>query len=69
MLGEEQWNWLEAQLKKPAQVSIIVSSIQVISWEKKEWNAGEICLTNVRKLSISLPKNAQEVFLRRCPLW
>ncbi|MBU3666442.1 MAG: alkaline phosphatase family protein [Chthoniobacterales bacterium] len=38
MLGEEQWKWLEAQLKIPAEIRIIVSSIQVISdengWEK-----------------------------------
>lgn len=34
LLGEAQWNWLEEELKKPAEVRIIVSSIQVISWEK-----------------------------------
>ncbi|MFK7788073.1 MAG: alkaline phosphatase D family protein [Phycisphaeraceae bacterium] len=34
MLGEDQWNWLEKQLKKEADVRLIVSSIQVISWEK-----------------------------------
>lgn len=30
-LGEEQWKWLEEQLKKPAEVRLLVSSIQVIS--------------------------------------
>jgi len=30
-LGAEQWKWLEAQLKKPAEVRFLVSSIQVIS--------------------------------------
>ncbi|BDI60572.1 alkaline phosphatase D family protein [Qipengyuania nanhaisediminis] len=40
MLGEEQWRWLEAELAKPADLRILVSSIQVItdahdyeSWE------------------------------------
>jgi alkaline phosphatase D len=38
MLGEAQWKWLEEQLRIPAQVRIIVSSIQVVpedhGWEK-----------------------------------
>ncbi len=38
ILGDEQWRWLEKQLQIPAQVRIIVSSIQVIPdqhcWEK-----------------------------------
>ena len=31
MLGEEQWQWLRAELEKPADVRLIVSSIQVIA--------------------------------------
>jgi len=31
MLGAEQWIWLEGELKKPADVRLIVSSIQVLS--------------------------------------
>ena len=31
MLGEAQWNWLEQQLKKPAEVRILVSSIQCVA--------------------------------------
>ena len=31
LLGEEQWTWLERQLKRPAEIRIIGSSIQVIS--------------------------------------
>lgn len=31
VLGQEQWTWLEAQLKQPADLRIIVSSIQVLS--------------------------------------
>ncbi|MSR60623.1 MAG: alkaline phosphatase family protein [Planctomycetaceae bacterium] len=34
ILGAEQWKWLEAQLKEPAEVRIIASSIQVIADEK-----------------------------------
>jgi alkaline phosphatase D len=38
MLGEEQWQWLEAELQKPADLRIIGSSIQLVSqehrWEK-----------------------------------
>jgi alkaline phosphatase D len=30
-LGDEQWKWLEEQLKKPAEVRLLVSSIQVVS--------------------------------------
>ena len=33
MLGEEQWQWLEAALREPAQVRLIVSSIQVAAIE------------------------------------
>jgi len=38
LLGAEQWHWLEEQLRKPSEIRIIVSSIQVIAedhrWEK-----------------------------------
>ena len=38
MLGTDQWKWLEEQLRLPARVRIIASSIQVVSedhdWEK-----------------------------------
>ncbi|MEO1497699.1 MAG: alkaline phosphatase D family protein [Planctomycetota bacterium] len=33
LLGEPQWEWLEAQLNKPAAVRIIASSIQVVPSE------------------------------------
>lgn len=35
ILGEEQWQWLEAQLKQPANIRFIVSSIQLIADEPK----------------------------------
>jgi alkaline phosphatase D len=31
MLGESQWAWLKEELKKPAEVRLLVSSIQVLS--------------------------------------
>lgn len=31
MLGEKQWNWLERQLKQPAELRIIASSIQCVA--------------------------------------
>lgn len=38
MLGEEQWKWFEEQLKKPAEVRLIGSSVQAVHdehpWEK-----------------------------------
>jgi alkaline phosphatase D len=38
VLGEEQWKWLEARLKEPADVRIVASSIQLVAdehgWEK-----------------------------------
>ncbi len=37
MLGEEQWQWLEAELKKPSAIKIIASSLQLLpeftGWE------------------------------------
>lgn len=33
MLGDVQWKWLEEQLKKPAELRLLVSSIQVVSDE------------------------------------
>jgi alkaline phosphatase D len=32
-LGDEQWKWLEEQLRKPAEVRLLASSIQVVSDE------------------------------------
>lgn len=38
MLGEAQWQWLEAQLKQPAQIRLIYSGIQILAeghgWER-----------------------------------
>ncbi len=39
LLGEAQWQWLEAQLKKPAEIRLIGSSTQVVADQKAmdEW--------------------------------
>lgn len=38
MLGEEQWEWLERQLMAPAEIRLLVSSVQVLAeghgWER-----------------------------------
>jgi alkaline phosphatase D len=38
MLGETQWDWLEARLREPAELRLVVSSIQVLAeghgWER-----------------------------------
>jgi alkaline phosphatase D len=33
VLGPDQWNWLEGELKRPAELRLLVSSIQVVSEE------------------------------------
>lgn len=40
VLGESQWTWLEEQLKQPAEVRIIASSIQFVSEEHRFENWG-----------------------------
>ena len=39
LLGETQWDWLEQQLKQPAEIRLVVSSTQVVSDQKAmdEW--------------------------------
>ncbi len=39
MLGEEQWKWLEAELRKPAEVRIIMTSTQFV-WSSTGMNSG-----------------------------
>lgn len=52
MLGEAQWQWLEAQLKQPADLRLIVSSVQVIveghGWEG--WHNFPVEQTRLRQL-------------------
>ena len=45
MLGDAQWTWLEAQLRKPADLRLLASSIQVLAedhgWERWGYLSGE----------------------------
>ena len=42
LLGEAQWKWLDQQLQVPADLRIIASSIQVLSFEKGMENWGNV---------------------------
>ena len=42
LLGEDQWKWLETQLQIPADLRIIASSIQMLSYEKGMENWGNV---------------------------
>ena len=62
-LGEEQWTWLEEELKKPAEVRLIVSSTQVIPDQKgmDEW--GNFPLERQRLFDLVAKTNANGVIL------
>lgn len=49
MLGEAQWDWLEEELKKPADLRLLVSSVQVIS-EGHGWEAWKMLPTERDRL-------------------
>ena len=49
MLGEAQWRWLEAELKKPADLRLLVSSIQVLA-EGHGWEAWRTLPTERERL-------------------
>lgn len=63
MLGDVQWQWLEAQLRQPAELRFIVSSIQVLTeghgWER--W--GLFPLERQRLFDVITRTNAQGVVL------
>lgn len=62
-LGEEQWAWLEEELKKPAEVRLIGSSTQVIPNQKgmDEW--GNFPLERQRLFDLVAKTNANGVIL------
>jgi alkaline phosphatase D len=63
MLGEEQWAWLAGELKKPARLRLLVSSIQVLSddhgWEK--W--GNFPLERERLLQLLASSKAEGLII------
>lgn len=63
ILGEEQWKWLEAELKKPANIRFIVSSIQVIADEPRFEKWGNFPKERQRLLNLIEKSNAQNVFI------
>ncbi|HEY8241013.1 MAG TPA: alkaline phosphatase D family protein, partial [Kiritimatiellia bacterium] len=52
MLGDEQWTWLEAQLREPAELRLLVSSIQVLSNEHHWERWGELPRERERLLEL-----------------
>lgn len=48
MLGEDQWRWLAGELRRPAEVRIIASSIQVIAEDHKWEKWGNLPLEQAR---------------------
>lgn len=63
ILGEKQWQWLAEELRKPAAIRIIASSLQVIS-ESSGWEAWAV-FPDERKRLFALLKQAEQkaVFL------
>ena len=52
MLGAEQWKWLEAQLKQPAEVRLLASSVQLVPEEHPYEKWGNFPLERKRLLDL-----------------
>jgi alkaline phosphatase D len=63
ILGAEQWAWLEAQLQKPADLRIIVSSIQIISAEHPYEKWENIPAERKRFIDLLKKTNAKRVVI------
>ncbi len=57
MLGEEQWRWLEGELAKPAEMRLLVSSIQVLS-DAHLWEGWELMPRERERLYATLAARA-----------
>ena len=62
LLGTEQWQWLAQQLKEPADVRIIVSSIQVVAYEHRWENWNNMPHERDALYSLIKQSNAENVF-------
>jgi alkaline phosphatase D len=62
MLGEKQWQWLEAELKKPAALRLIGSSLQVLS-RGTGWEAWEYFPQDCARLEKAIGDAGNVVFL------
>lgn len=63
LLGEEQWQWLEKQLLKPANLRIIVSSIQFVAENHRFEKWGNFPKEKERFLQLLKKTNAKNVFI------
>lgn len=63
ILGENQWEWLEAQLKRPANVRFIVSSIQFIANDPKYEKWGNFPQERERLLNLIKKTRAKNVII------
>lgn len=63
ILGHRQWRWLEQELLKPADLRIIVSSIQIISDQHRFEKWSNIPLERQRFLNLLKKTNSKRVVL------
>lgn len=63
ILGAQQWAWLEAQLNKPADLRIIVSSIQIISAEHRFEKWQNIPTERKRLIQLLKKSNTKRVLI------
>lgn len=63
VLGEGQWKWLDEQLRKPADVRLLVSSIQVVADEKGIDSWGNFPLERKRLYKLIESTGAKGVLL------
>ena len=63
MLGDAQWKWLEEELKKPADLRIIVSSIQIITTEHRFEKWSNLPLERQRFIDLLKKTKANNVIL------
>lgn len=62
LLGEDQWQWLEQQLQVPADLRIIASSIQTLSFEKGMENWGNVPHEQKRLFDLLTKHEAHHTF-------
>ena len=63
MLGEAQWKWLESELRKPADLRLIVSSIQIITTEHRFEKWANLPLERQRLFDLLKSTGANNVIL------
>ncbi|MGJ8697409.1 MAG: alkaline phosphatase D family protein [Verrucomicrobiaceae bacterium] len=62
LLGEAQWKWLDEQLQVPADLRIIASSIQMLSFEKGMENWGNVPHEQKRLFDLLKKHKAEHTF-------